>query len=92
MARRAICEVHFGYPRDDEVTHLALLIRPHRGLELVAELVELVGADIADGPEVQAALAPAADVEALDGVGPGAPMSVFAVCATNRLITCWRRW
>src|SRR5262249_53775589 len=48
---------------------LPLHIRLHCRLELVNELGELVGADIADGPEVQAVIAPAAAVEALHGLG-----------------------
>src|SRR5665213_897704 len=41
----------------------------HRGLELVAEFGEFIGGEIGDGPEVQAALAPASDVEALEAFG-----------------------
>src|SRR5271165_4747691 len=50
---------------------LTLRIRPGGRLEFLAELGELIGADVADGPEIQAAFAPAADVEALDGLGTG---------------------
>src|SRR3954471_12419867 len=53
---------------------LPLHIRLHRRLELVDELGELVAADIADGPEIQAALAPAATVEALHGLGLRRPV------------------
>src|SRR6201994_4012866 len=42
-----------------------------RGFELVAELGEFVGPDIADRPEVHALLAPAPDIEALHGFHPG---------------------
>src|SRR6478752_6929959 len=48
---------------------LPLYIRLHRGLELAGELRELVSAEVAHGPEVQAAAAPAAAVEALHGLG-----------------------
>src|ERR1051325_10710873 len=47
---------------------------PHRGLELLAELGEFIGAEIADRPVVQPALAPAPDVKALDGFGFGGAM------------------
>src|ERR1700722_15315233 len=40
---------------------------PQRGLELVAEFGEFVGADVADRPEVHALFAPAPDIEALHG-------------------------
>src|ERR1700761_6598780 len=41
--------------------------RPQRRQKFGAELVELVGADVADGPEVHALLAPAQHAEALHG-------------------------
>src|ERR1700686_886789 len=45
--------------------------RRHRGLELLAELGEFVGGDVADRPVVQPPVAPASDVESLDGVDLG---------------------
>jgi hypothetical protein len=42
-----------------------------RGLEFLAELGEFVGGEIADRPVVQAPVAPAPDVEALNGFGLG---------------------
>src|SRR5437879_13269785 len=53
---------------------LPLHTRLHRRLELVDELGELVAADVTDGPEVQAAFAPAAAVEALHGLSLRRPM------------------
>src|SRR5258708_12145958 len=44
---------------------------PHRGFELIAELGEFVGGDIADRPVVQSPIAPAPDIEALDGFDLG---------------------
>ena len=41
--------------------------RLHRGLEFLAELRKLVGGEIADRPVVQSPLAPAPDIESLDG-------------------------
>ena len=52
-------------PRCDDATPFACI-----ALELLAEFGEFVGADIADRPVVQSALAPAADVESLHGLGP----------------------
>src|SRR3954466_3589199 len=43
----------------------------HRAFELVAELGEFVAGEIADRPVVQAAIAPAPDIEALDRLDPG---------------------
>src|SRR5260221_13003453 len=40
----------------------------HRGLKPVTEYGELVGGKVGDRPEVQPALAPAADVETLEGI------------------------
>ena len=45
-----------------------------RCLEFLAEFRQFVGAEIADRPVVQAAVAPAADVVALEGFGPGGVM------------------
>src|SRR5882757_3747339 len=39
--------------------------RPHRALELFAELGKLVGGEVADRPVIHAALAPAPDIESL---------------------------
>src|SRR5450432_3308311 len=68
-------------PGNDVLTALVLAITvsyfsshrpcPHRGFELVAELGEFVGGEIADRPVVQSPLAPAPDIESLDGVDPG---------------------
>src|SRR5450631_160424 len=43
----------------------------HRALELLAEIGKFIGGDVADRPVVQATLAPAPDVESLDGFGSG---------------------
>src|SRR3954462_13364266 len=70
-ADSAVGTLRFADPTKLLSAHSSFLVHPHRCLELVAELVEFVRADVADGPKVQAALAPAANVEALDRVGPG---------------------
>src|ERR1700730_19430174 len=44
---------------------------PHHAFELVAEFGEFVPGEIADRPVVQAAIAPAPDVETLDRIHPG---------------------
>lgn len=77
--------------RNDRPRRSPLLVGPFRRLELLAELVEFVGADVADRPVVQAAVAPAADVEALDGSIFAGFRAGFEVCATNRLMTWARR-
>src|SRR3954454_4893807 len=45
---------------------------PHCRSKLLPEFGEFVGGDIADRPIMQAALAPASDVESLKALGPGA--------------------
>src|ERR1035437_6899144 len=48
---------------------------PERGLEFLAELHELVGIDIADRPEIEAVLAPAPHIEAVQALHHRAALS-----------------
>src|ERR1700751_4711566 len=72
-AIRTKLQIELCYAQQEIFEHRCYLRFPflvvlRRGLELLAELGEFVGADVADRPEVHAAVAPAADVEALDGL------------------------